>query len=641
MVGSALASKDLVKLGSTFAIGVMRWLGPLTKPPMRLTCAAANSPSSLPPELATHGAYKTPALPTRMVRRMRLALSHKQILIAICPLASVIGAQQPAPRTLRPNDQLDTTLMHASVHTYVLPLHRGESANVIVTQMGVDVVVETLSPEGTVIGSVDSPNGRNGDEPVELIASRDGDYRIRVRPFDANEPQGRYHLQVVAWRDAAATTVLLEKRRLARVAAATWLRARSDQIPESGNLSSSGSYASLDKLARRVRVLGIGEATHGSREFTDFRLAFTRRLIERFGYRAVAIEGSTDKLAQLNEIASGHRSAASVAALASEAGWIGERSRIELTHWLMAWNAAHPSDRARIVGVDPQITQAPQRWVSSFLVRAYGAEAGAHWAPIARELAAADSQVLVFGNSDVHGSAHHALFELMTRLQLDAPLLSVRLGSATVDSARAYVGQLVEFADFNAGDDSTIIRNHSRDWYMAARVLTALSELRPREKVVYWAHNAHVYAPSGRQFGARSAGLELRDALGCAYGALGMTFGEGGFLSQIPNDLEDRLHLSELPAASEESVDAVLGAVRPGASAFTWDCGGDRESAPEWLRQLHPMHWVGGLFAPESAAASAFRPYAILRDFDGAVYFPRVTSEPLPPKRPMIPARPR
>ena len=42
----------------------------------------------------------------------------------------------------------------------------------------------------------------------------------------------------------------------------------------------------LDELSRRVRVLGIGEATRGSRKFGDVRLAITQRLVERFGDHA-------------------------------------------------------------------------------------------------------------------------------------------------------------------------------------------------------------------------------------------------------------------------------------------------------------------------------------------------------------------
>ena len=53
------------------------------------------------------------------------------------------------------------------------------------------------------------------------------------------------------------------------------------------------------------------------------------------------------------------------------------------------------------------------------------------------------------------------------------------------------------------------------------------------------------------------------------------------------------------------------------------------------------MHWVGGLYAPGTAPSDAFRPYNILRDFDGIIYVGKVTADEVPSDRPNVPARRR
>jgi hypothetical protein len=53
------------------------------------------------------------------------------------------------------------------------------------------------------------------------------------------------------------------------------------------------------------------------------------------------------------------------------------------------------------------------------------------------------------------------------------------------------------------------------------------------------------------------------------------------------------------------------------------------------------MHWVGGLYAPCTPPSDAFRPYDLLRDFDGVVYFRRVTAEEAPNDLPLVPPQPR
>ncbi|MGH7483210.1 MAG: hypothetical protein ACRELV_13740 [Longimicrobiales bacterium] len=71
-----------------------------------------------------------------------------------------------------------------------MPLPAGHSAEIVVMQRGVDVVLELIARD-SVIETVDSPNGRNGPEPIEIFAMRATQYRLRIRPFDQREPAGR------------------------------------------------------------------------------------------------------------------------------------------------------------------------------------------------------------------------------------------------------------------------------------------------------------------------------------------------------------------------------------------------------------------------------------------------------------------
>jgi len=523
-------------------------------------------------------------------------------------------------------------------------LSSGESATVIVLQMGVDVVVDLTGPDGKLIDSVDSPNGREGDEPVEILSRRTGDYLVRVRSIDAREPEGRYRITVTAWHNAKETSRLLQTKALARDEAIRWLRPLSATLTGTDFIASDVPLPPLDALAQRVRVLGIGEATHGTREFGDLRLAITKRLIERHGYRIVAIEMSAVRLAVLDSYVSAQASPSLDVKRTIESGlWIGQRSLRVLVEWLRAWNVAHPAERVRLVGLDAQDNTGAREALSRFLTSAYGPAVTTRWETVDREIAAADLQTLVFGDSGVDPTVRQSLLEFVALLDLDAPLLAHRFGEAAVHSALQAARVLAQFADFNAGGVGT--STHSRDWYMATNVLGALAESGPESKAIFWGHNAHVWAPPGRPEVRRSTGALLRDVLGCSYGALGVTFGEGAFVAQIPNDLEDRLQVSTLTAAPEESIEGVLVKLDPRAELngvlVAWPCDTKPADAPGWLQKAQVMHWVGGLYTPGSAPTAAFRAYELLRDFDGIVYLPRVTAEEVPPDRPVIPARHR
>ena len=68
----------------------------------------------------------------------------------------------------------------------------------------------------------------------------------------------------------------------ARDSAAVWLGRRAVTLPIEGQPSTAFN-AKFDSIARNARVIGLGEATHGSREFGDVRLLLTQRAIERAG----------------------------------------------------------------------------------------------------------------------------------------------------------------------------------------------------------------------------------------------------------------------------------------------------------------------------------------------------------------------
>jgi erythromycin esterase len=128
---------------------------------------------------------------------------------------------------------------------------------------------------------------------------------LRVRPFDGREPAGKYRLEVMAWRSAPATRDMLHGRELARDSAARWLATRSAAIPANAVVPLEAPLPPLELLASRARVIGIGEANHGSREFGDLRLSLKRRLIERNGFRIVGIEASSARLDLLNHFVAG------------------------------------------------------------------------------------------------------------------------------------------------------------------------------------------------------------------------------------------------------------------------------------------------------------------------------------------------
>ena len=553
--------------------------------------------------------------------RMNLAALGSVAVLAACS-----GWRE---RPLRQGDSLERELKPGEEHAYSVPLAVGESAFIVVKQMGVDVVGEVRDPAGKVVASVDSPNGRNGDEPVLLEPDSGGTFTLRVRPIDANEPAAKYSLRYVWRRTAQATEGALH-------AARQWLVDASVAIPASGVIPDATPLPAIDRWLDKVRVVGIGEATHGSRELGDLRLSLTKLLSERYGFRVVAIEASADKYRALAPYIAGKSRVPSPSLPGPGWIWIGQRTQRELIEWVRAWNLSHARERVRIIGVDANDNAIARAALGRFIADAYrGTEVERAWSAAAAELAAADEQSFVFGDSSVDATT----WKILARLTADhdsgaAPWRKAPARSR--EDATEALSILKEFAAFNfRGDIGDVPR--SRDTYMARRVLGALTGDGASEKAVYWAHNAHVVHLKGS---TRTAGGVLRQELGPAFVAIATTFGEGRFLAQIPNDAEDDLAISGVPMAPSGSVEGMLALVRTGRSLAVWPPDLTEDGTPVWFQVPRRMHWVGGLYRRDSNPSNAFQAYLLMRDFDGVAYVPRAAAEDVVPQ-PRVRARRR
>lgn len=515
-------------------------------------------------------------------------------------LGALVACHSPASSlpTL-PSTSESHRLEPGATHRYRIAMKPDESCELVVTQQGVDVVVEGFGPDGARLVTVDSPNGREGDEPAELIAARDGDYVLVIRALDPKE-SGRYTLTVKARRDAASTRVLLAERARGRAAAADWLRARAGAFELRDAAIAGPGLERFDLLAKRARIVGLGEASHGSRQFGDLRLALTRRLIEQHGARVIGLEGSA---ARMRLVDAWTRTGTGDLAAMVGAQWINRRAFTALANDVRAWNAAHPQDPVSIVGLDDG-DHAPAREVlAGFVQGAYDASFVNRVDEVLDRLAKADAQAMVFGPSDVGAEDWEFLVDLAVKLEARTPKPTDAIVAART---------LAQASEFNAGGP------RSRDVMMAENLIRVLG---PDARAVFWGHNAHVGHPPDERGDRAPTGGRFAELT--RYVAIATAFNEGGFLAQLSDDPEDRLQTFSVPPGAEDSIDAVLATL--GDAIATWPDGG--ADAPLWLLAPHPMHWIGALYSNEPVPNRSSRDARLLVDYDGVIMFRQVDPE--------------
>lgn len=141
---------------------------------------------------------------------------------------------------------LEREMPAAGEDAYTVRLEAGEYLHVVVEQMGIDVVVSIVGPDGSKLADADSPNGDFGPERLSWIARASGDYSIRVAA--GGEPSAvkpRYRIEVTAIRSPSAD----DRRRLSAEAD---LRAAANSHQD---LTAIPGYR---KLAKTWRALNDG-----------------------------------------------------------------------------------------------------------------------------------------------------------------------------------------------------------------------------------------------------------------------------------------------------------------------------------------------------------------------------------------------
>jgi CubicO group peptidase (beta-lactamase class C family) len=114
------------------------------------------------------------------------------MLFFMLSVPSVKGQQKQAE--LKKGIAVSDLLKKDAKHRYIVNLDANQFAFFNLVQHGIDAMITTYDPEGNKIEDFDSPNFRNGDEPVTLFTGKKGTYVIEVTSLDNKDQEGRYEL---------------------------------------------------------------------------------------------------------------------------------------------------------------------------------------------------------------------------------------------------------------------------------------------------------------------------------------------------------------------------------------------------------------------------------------------------------------
>lgn len=151
---------------------------------------------------------------------------------------------------------------------------------------------------------------------------------------------------------------------------ADWLKDSAIPLDSVEPGSGFADLTPLENILKDVRIVGLGEATHGTREFFQLKHRLVEFLVEEMGFTVFGLEASYPGCARINDYVL-HGKGNPEAALASQGFWIWDTEEIaELIEWMRSYNMKAPDGKkVKFVGFDFGVLDQSLEIVSDYLRR--------------------------------------------------------------------------------------------------------------------------------------------------------------------------------------------------------------------------------------------------------------------------------
>ena len=420
----------------------------------------------------------------------------------------------------------------------------------------------------------------------------------------------------------------------APAAVVDWVRTHA--VPLS-TVEAGHGFADLAPLAPIIgdaRVVGLGEATHGTREFFQLKHRLLEWLVAERGFTQFAIEASMPECEDLNQfVLTGKGDPQKL--LAGVYFWTWNTEEVlALVQWMRKWNENPKHPRVQFYGFDMQYPALASKRALAYVARVAPGEVAALSAPIVGLTNPLDNDDLPMAPPAAKKAALDGAHALVRRFDAARAEWSARTSDKEWALARQHARIAEQFAEsLVAPDGGRLVRDQA----MAENIAWIL-EREPNAKMVAWAQNFHI----GRDHigGAATMGGELGRRLKHQYVNVGFVFDQGGFRARDA-DAEGLLRAFTLPPAPEGSLDHTLAESK--LPRFILDLRARPQTGVvgDWWAAAHAHRDMGAMFSTHWPAAVG-EDFVFPRTFDLIAFVGATTAaRPLPmfrdPDRVLLP----
>jgi erythromycin esterase len=363
-----------------------------------------------------------------------------------------------------------------------------------------------------------------------------------------------------------------------------------------------------------ARIVSLGEATHGTHEFFEMKHRIFRYLVERKGFTVFAIEANwPESLAVDLYIKTGEGDPEN--ALAGMYFWTwNTEEMLNMIEWMRSWNQA-PGKHSILTftSFDMQTAHVATEHVLDYLKQASPEDL-----PMAQSAYQNVSGMERQVSSDKAKPLSEKADGIVKLFDARRDAMVKASSEAAWRDARHAAEIVYQFGIMLIPGNGRQSRAQTRDQMMAKNVEWLADKAYPGEKIVLWAHNAHV--AFNQQPGQKPMGVFLRERFGRDMYVAGFAFDRGevravGIDGNKPTELGIHKVLPSPPGSGDDILN------RAGMAMSFLDITRVPAETPlsKWLAEPHLFHQAGSVWN-DSNTESNYQVQTLSKEYDGLIY---------------------
>ncbi len=401
-------------------------------------------------------------------------------------------------------------------------------------------------------------------------------------------------------------------------------RTHAAPLPELGDEDAFASH--FDHFAD-ARVVLLGESTHGTSEFYRARAAITRRLVDRHGFRILAIEGDWPDAAELDRYVRSHGRWGDRDVFVNFPRWMWRNLEfVGLLRELRRWNEDHrPDDRVAIRGLDVYSLRQSIAAVLDYLSRmdrGAARAAGGRYRCLQPYLDA--PQAYAAAARRTGGKCEDAVTRQLAELLAQRPQYAAVDEEAFLDAAQNARVVCAAEAYYRALARGSEESWNLRDSHMFDTLARLLRTAGAHSKAIVWAHNSHIgdaTATAMHERGEHNLGSLCRDCFADQMVAIGFLTDRGSVLAA--DGWGEAGDVRKVLPALPESWERVVQASGHASALIDWRAAPELRDA---LSRRRLQRAIGVVYRPGTERVSHYFAASLGRQFDAVVWFEETTA---------------